>query len=68
MVVADRDGVVIVPHDYIDNVIERLAKVQVLEADLEGQSQTGFEFRTTSTRFSKATRFGLSIEYSPSDL
>ncbi len=41
MVVADRDGVVIVPHDYIDNVIERLAKVQVLEADLEGQVANG---------------------------
>jgi len=41
MVVADRDGVVVVPFDRIDAVIEMLPKVEKLEASLDAELQAG---------------------------
>ncbi|MEQ8354744.1 MAG: hypothetical protein RH942_04340 [Kiloniellaceae bacterium] len=43
MVVADRDGVVIVPHEKIDAVIESLAKVRALEAELDAEVAAGLK-------------------------
>lgn len=41
MVVADRDGVVVVPFEKIDAVIARLAEIKVLEARLDGEVAAG---------------------------
>lgn len=41
IVVADRDGVVVVPHEQIDQVIARIAKVQALEAELDAEVAAG---------------------------
>jgi 4-hydroxy-4-methyl-2-oxoglutarate aldolase len=43
MVVADRDGVVIVPHERIDEVIESLTKVKALEAELDAEVAAGLK-------------------------
>lgn len=42
LIVADRNGVVVVPYTQIDNVIARVKKVQVLEAELEEKVKSGF--------------------------
>ena len=42
LIVADRNGVVVVPRAQIDTVIEELARVQALEAALEEKVKTGF--------------------------
>lgn len=42
LIVADRNGVVVVPFAEIDKVIGRLARVQALEADLEVKVRGGF--------------------------
>ena len=41
MVVADRDGVVIVPFERIDEVIENLSRVKALEAELDAEVAGG---------------------------
>ena len=43
MVVADRDGVVVVPFEKIDAVIEMLAKVSELETTLDAELQDGLK-------------------------
>lgn len=42
MIVADRDGVVVVPFDRIDAVIAQLEEIKALEADLDAKVQAGF--------------------------
>ena len=41
MIIADRDGVVVVPFDRLDEVIARLEKVRVLEAELDAKVAGG---------------------------
>ena len=41
MIVADRDGVVVVPYDKIDEVIESLERVKTLEAELDAKVAAG---------------------------
>ena len=43
MVVADRDGVVVVPFEKIDAVTEMLAKVSELETTLDAELQDGLK-------------------------
>ncbi len=43
MIVADRDGVVVVPYEKIDEIIARLAVVSALEADLDGEVAKGLK-------------------------
>jgi len=43
MVVADRDGAVIVPHERIDEVIQNLSKVRNLEAELDAEVAAGLK-------------------------
>ena len=43
MVVADRDGVVIVPFERLDDVIESLSKVMGLEAELDAEVAAGLK-------------------------
>ena len=43
MVVADRDGVVIVPYERLDAVIANLAKVKTLEAELDAEVAKGLK-------------------------
>ena len=43
MVVADCDGVVVVPYEKIDEVIENLAKVSALEAELDAEVAAGLK-------------------------
>ncbi|MCY3996355.1 MAG: RraA family protein [Rhodobacter sp.] len=43
MIVADRDGVVVVPFDGIDTVIATLAKVTELESALDGEIRNGLK-------------------------
>ena len=43
MIVADRDGVAVIPFDRIDFVIERLAKVMELESELDAQVAEGLK-------------------------
>ena len=43
MVVGDRDGVVIVPFERIDEVIERLARIQALETELDAKVADGLK-------------------------
>ncbi len=42
MIVADRNGVVVIPFDQIDTVLERLKEVTALEAELEARVKDGF--------------------------
>ncbi|EPX78682.1 RraA family protein [Salipiger mucosus] len=42
MIVADRDGVVVVPFERIDEVIDRLARVRELEEALDADVEKGF--------------------------
>lgn len=42
IIVADRDGVVVVPHALIEPVIERLESIKVLEAELDAKVQAGY--------------------------
>lgn len=42
MVVADRDGVVVVPFERIDEVIEKVAHVKALELKLDAEVEEGF--------------------------
>lgn len=44
MIVADRDGVVVVPFEQIDEVISRLSLIRELEADLDEQVANGLKF------------------------
>ncbi len=41
MIVADRDGVVVVPFDRIDEVVERLDTIKTLETELDAQVAAG---------------------------
>ena len=41
MIVADRDGVVVVPFDRIDEVVERLDTIKSLETELDAQVAAG---------------------------
>lgn len=41
MIVADRDGVVVVPFDRIDEVVERLETIRALETELDGKVAEG---------------------------
>jgi len=41
MIVADQDGVVVVPYESIDAVIERLATIQELETALDAEVSEG---------------------------
>ena len=43
MIVADRDGVVVVPYEIIDQVIGRLARIQTLEATLDKEVEEGLK-------------------------
>ncbi len=43
MVVADRDGVVVVPYERLDEVIASLAKVKTLEAELDAEVAKGLK-------------------------
>ncbi len=43
MCVADRDGVVVVPHSKIDFVINRLSKVADLEYSLDAEVRSGLK-------------------------
>ena len=43
LIVADRDGVVVVPFEKIDQVIETLAKVQTLETELDAEIVAGLK-------------------------
>ena len=43
MIVADRDGVVVVPFEKIDDIIARLEVVRALEADLDGEVARGLK-------------------------
>lgn len=43
MIVADRDGVVVVPFERIDDVIERLKRIKALEAELDQQVADGLK-------------------------
>lgn len=43
MVVGDRDGVVIVPFERIDEVIERLGRIQALETELDAKVADGLK-------------------------
>ena len=43
MIVADRDGVVVVPYEVIDQVISRLSRIQALEAALDKQVEEGLK-------------------------
>lgn len=43
MIVADRDGVVVVPFEKIDDIIARLEVVRALEADLDGEVDRGLK-------------------------
>lgn len=43
MIVADRDGVVVVPFEQIDDVIAHLETVRKLEAELDGRIAEGFK-------------------------
>ncbi len=44
LVVADRDGVVVVPYEQIDGVIERLAEISVIEAKRDAAVTDGLQF------------------------
>jgi 4-hydroxy-4-methyl-2-oxoglutarate aldolase len=43
MIVADMDGVVVVPYDKIDNVIEKLKHIKKLEAELDAKVISGLK-------------------------
>ena len=43
IVVADSDGVVIVPQGLLDTIIEKLAEVRVAEAEMEAKVEGGLE-------------------------
>ena len=41
MIVADKDGIVVVPFDMLDHIIGRLEAVAALEHDMDGQVAEG---------------------------
>lgn len=43
MIVADRDGVVVVPFERIDEVIDKLARIKTLEAELDAKVADGLK-------------------------
>ena len=43
MIVSDRDGVVVVPYDRLDEVIETVVKIQLLEKELDDQVAQGLK-------------------------
>ncbi|MFK7858177.1 MAG: RraA family protein [Granulosicoccus sp.] len=43
MIVADRDGVVVIPFEDIDRVLERLERVKILEAELDKEVAEGLK-------------------------
>jgi 4-hydroxy-4-methyl-2-oxoglutarate aldolase len=49
MIVGDRDGVVVVPFELLDNVIERLKKIKTLEKALDAEVANGLKFRPRLT-------------------
>ena len=59
MIVADRDGVVVVPFDRIDAVIERLETVRTLEAELDGRVADGFKEPLAELLASDRVKWGL---------
>ena len=43
MIVADRNGVVVVPYEQLNSVIERLDEVKRLEAELDAKVEAGLK-------------------------
>lgn len=51
MIVADRDGVVVVPFDMIDEVIARVAQVRTLEEELDAEVAKGLKIPAPTLEF-----------------